>query len=119
VAAPAAPLVFHLADPGELVGGRFGLSEPADTAPEVAASALDAVLVPGLAFDAQGRRLGLGGGFYDRTFSQARRSQARRPPLFGFCSDLQGVSACPSGPEDVPVDLVVTESRVLRREPPR
>lgn len=114
VAAPESPLVFHLAEPGELVDGRFGLSEPAPHAPELEAAALDAVLVPGVAFDPQGRRLGLGGGFYDRTFSKGRR-----PPLIGFCYDLQVVSECPSGPDDVPVDLVVTESRVLRREPAR
>jgi len=114
VAAPASPLVFHLAEAAELVSGRFGLSEPAPHAPELAASALDAVLVPGVAFDAGGRRLGLGGGFYDRTFAQAPR-----PPLIGLCYDLQVVPDCPAGPGDVPVDLVVTESRVLRREPSR
>ena len=121
VAAPASPLAFHLADRAELVSGRFGLSEPAPHAPELAAAALDAVLVPGVAFDAAGRRLGLGGGFYDRTFGSPALSgsQTRRPPLIGLCYDLQVVAQCPSGPDDVAVDVVVTESRVLRREPAR
>lgn len=124
VAAPASPLAFHLAERAELVSGRFGLSEPAPHAPELDAAALDAVLVPGVAFDAQGRRLGLGGGFYDRTFGVTSRpaapgSQTRRPPLIGLCYDLQVVAQCPSGPDDVAVDVVVTESRVLRREPAR
>ncbi len=116
VAGPAAPLAFHVAQPAELVAGRFGLREPAADAPQVAASDLDLVLVPGVAFDGAGGRLGFGGGFYDRTFGDA---EVRRRPLIGLCYDLQVVARCPLGAEDVTVDLVVTESRVLRRESPR
>ncbi len=139
VAGPASPLVFHVAEPAALAVGRFGLREPAAGAPEIAASDLDLVLLPGVAFDADGRRLGFGGGFYDRTFgrglpggtaavrpgeanpgsSAAAAARARRPALIGLCYDLQVVARCPAGPEDVAVDVVVTESRVLRREPPR
>ena len=75
-----------------------------------------------MAFDAAGRRLGFGGGFYDRTFWLGGGPDAvgaRRPPLIGLCFDLQVVARCPAGPDDVAVDVVVTESRVLRREGPR
>lgn len=115
VCGPASPLAFHLADGAAWVAGRFGLREPDAAAPRVAPSDLDLVLVPGVAFDAAGGRLGFGGGYYDRTFAAAG---GRRPPLIGLCYDLQVVPRCPSGPDDVTVDAVVTESRVLRREPP-
>lgn len=108
---PASPLTFHVADRAQLVAGRFGLQEPPAEAPEVPLNALDLVVVPGVAFDAAGRRVGFGGGFYDRTFAGAGR-----PPLIGLCFDFQVVPRCPSGAQDVSVDWVVTESRVLRCE---
>lgn len=121
VADRAAPLAFHLAGDAGLVTGRFGLLEPPPDAPPVAPAALDVVVVPGVAFDADGRRLGFGGGFYDRTFGGGRGGDTigARPPLIGLCFDLQVVARCPAGPDDVAVDVVVTESRVLRREGPR
>jgi 5-formyltetrahydrofolate cyclo-ligase len=110
VDAPDAPLTFHPAARDALVPGPFGLLEPPADAPTVAPEALDLVVVPGVAFDAEGRRVGFGGGFYDRTFSGA----GARPPLIGLCFELQVVARCPAGPDDVRVDAVVTESRVLR-----
>jgi 5-formyltetrahydrofolate cyclo-ligase len=110
VEGPGVPLTFHRVAGAALVPGRFGLLEPSADAPAVPVESLDLVVVPGVAFDADGRRVGLGGGFYDRTFSSARR-----PPLVGLCFELQVVSRCPSGPDDVQVDAVVTEARVLRR----
>jgi 5-formyltetrahydrofolate cyclo-ligase len=118
VAGDAAALAFHLAARAALVPGRFGLLEPPADAPAVPAAALDLVVVPGVAFDAAGGRVGFGGGFYDRTF-QPDRLGGGRPALVGLCFDLQVVGRCPAGPLDVPVDLIVTESRVLRRELPR
>ncbi|HXJ22293.1 MAG TPA: 5-formyltetrahydrofolate cyclo-ligase [Polyangia bacterium] len=109
VGAPDAPLTFHQAARGALVAGRFGLLEPPGDAPAIPPESLDLVVVPGVAFDADGGRLGFGGGFYDRTFGGGRG-----PALIGLCFDLQVVSRCPAGPEDVRVDAVVTESRVLR-----
>jgi 5-formyltetrahydrofolate cyclo-ligase len=118
VGAPEAALAFHLPAGAPLVPGRFGLREPPPDSVEVPAADLDVVVVPGIAFDVGGRRLGFGGGFYDRTFGSDAVG-GRRPPLIGLCFDLQVVARCPAGPDDVPVDVVVTESRVLRREGPR
>jgi 5-formyltetrahydrofolate cyclo-ligase len=111
---PDAPLTFHPADRDALVPGPFGLLEPPGDAPEVPPESLDLVVVPGVAFDSGGGRVGFGGGFYDRTFGDVATSAARRPPLVGLCFDLQVVARCPAGPTDVRVDAVVTESRVLR-----
>lgn len=102
-------LRFHRADAGALVPGRFGLLEPASDAPEVGIDHLDLVVVPGLAFDGHGGRLGFGGGFYDRTFGSLGRAT-----LVGFAYDFQIVPRCPTGAGDVPVDAIVTDLRVLR-----
>jgi 5-formyltetrahydrofolate cyclo-ligase len=110
VDAPDAPLTFRRVARGALVAGRFGLLEPPASAPVIPAESLDLVVVPGVAFDGDGGRLGFGGGFYDRTFGGARRAA-----LIGLCFDLQVIARCPTGPGDVRVDAVVTESRVLRR----
>ncbi len=120
VAAEPPRLRFHRADAAPLVPGRFGLMEPAAAAPEVALDDLDLVLVPGLAFDAEGRRLGFGGGYYDGAFGAGAVDAAapgagrRRAALIGLCYDFQIVAHCPAGADDVPVDLVVTDARVLR-----
>jgi len=112
---PEAPrLRFHRADAGPLTPGRFGISEPAAAAPELAVDELDVVIVPGLAFDAEGRRLGFGGGYYDGIFGTS--GAGKRPALIGLCYDFQIVARCPAGDGDVPVDLVVTDAGVLRPE---
>lgn len=110
VATGAPRLRFHRADAGPLRPGRFGLREPAATAPEISVDELDVVIVPGLAFDAEGRRLGFGGGYYDGAFG----ASSKRAALIGLCYDFQIVERCPAGDGDVPVDLVVTDAGVLR-----
>jgi 5-formyltetrahydrofolate cyclo-ligase len=59
-------LALHTYDPERLVRHRFGMLEPAPDLPAVEPASLDVVLVPGVAFDRRGGRLGFGGGFYDR-----------------------------------------------------
>ncbi|MGD9862523.1 MAG: 5-formyltetrahydrofolate cyclo-ligase [Pseudodonghicola sp.] len=104
----ALPLRFSRWEPGcEIVIGPFGAAIPAVTdyfEPEI-------LIVPLVAFDAAGNRLGYGGGFYDRTLEQLR---ARRATLaIGFAYDAQEAEALPLEPTDQPLDLIVTESRVL------
>jgi 5-formyltetrahydrofolate cyclo-ligase len=113
VAADGARLRFHRADAGPLVPGRFGLLEPPATAPEIPLDALDVVIVPGLAFDVEGRRLGFGGGYYDGAFGGSGAA-GKRPALIGLGYDFQIVARCPAGAGDAPVDVVVTDARVLR-----
>jgi 5-formyltetrahydrofolate cyclo-ligase len=91
---------------------RFGIAEP-----KVALKALaqpqgfDVVFVPLVGFDAQGHRLGMGGGFYDRSFA-FRRQVRQRPLLIGWAHGCQQVDALPSQPWDVNLDGVVTEQGV-------
>jgi 5-formyltetrahydrofolate cyclo-ligase len=106
-------LRFHrVAGAGDLCDGPHGLTEPRAACAEVPIEGIDVMLVPGLAFDAAGRRLGLGGGYYD---GAGRDLRARRPGalMVGFAYDFQVVDACPADENDVAVDVVVTERRVL------
>ncbi len=70
---------------------------------------IDVVVLPGLAFDTTGRRLGRGGGYYDRFLSRLRP----RTRLIAIAFDLQIVDRVPVAPHDVRVDLVVTERRTI------
>ncbi|MBV1775511.1 5-formyltetrahydrofolate cyclo-ligase [Burkholderiaceae bacterium DAT-1] len=74
---------------------------------------LDAVLVPLTGFDAQGGRMGQGGGYYDCTFSFSRQRQHwRKPRLIGIAYDCQRVDSLPLEAHDARLDAVLTESRV-------
>jgi len=71
---------------------------------------LDLVLTPLVAFDAVGNRLGMGGGFYDRTLAYlVRRAAWRKPRLLGVAYDFQEHASLPHEPWDVPLDGVVTD----------
>jgi 5-formyltetrahydrofolate cyclo-ligase len=89
----------------DLRAGAFGVREPSRGTRGVRLSPGDAVVVPGLAFDRSGHRLGRGGGFYDRTFSGARS----QPLLIGAGYAFQLLPHVPHGPGDRRVDVVVTD----------
>lgn len=116
---PAGTLRFAPWRGRRLHRNRFGIPEPAGRA-RMGARALDAVLLPLTGFDARGHRLGMGGGFYDRTLA-FRRHGGRRPLLIGVAHACQQVRRLPSAAWDVPLDLVVSDRATLRprRSPPR
>lgn len=91
----------------DLAPGRYGLLEPRPSAEVVPPSELGWVIVPGVAFDSRGNRLGRGGGFYDRTFAIDALDVA--PALIGFGYEFQLVEAVPAGRLDRKMDAVVTE----------
>ncbi len=96
-----------------LAYNRYGIAEP-PAAGAVSGRCLDLVLMPLVAFDETGNRLGMGGGFYDRSFAYLRHRQAwRKPLLLGVGYDFQYCPGLPSDPWDVPMAGVVTESRLL------
>ncbi len=101
-----------------LVTNRYGIPEP-DVTPS---SALDAremamVVTPLVGFDARGHRLGMGGGWYDRTFA-FRRGRHAPPLLVGAALALQQVPALEAAEWDVPLDAVCTESETFLPHPP-
>jgi len=97
-----------------LARNRFGIPEPAVSARRRRpARHLDLVLVPLVAFDAAGNRLGMGGGFYDRTFAYLRnRALWKRPLLIGVAYEFQRLDALPSQTWDIPLQGVATEKRL-------
>ncbi|WP_334193105.1 5-formyltetrahydrofolate cyclo-ligase [Pararhodobacter sp.] len=99
------PLDFHLWTPeAPLVEGPFGARIPA----EGVAMVPRVVIVPMLAFDARGYRLGYGGGFYDRTLARLR--VAGPVTALGFAYDVQEQAKVPTDLYDQPLDGIVTES---------
>ncbi len=102
------PLKFRLWEPDcAMVEGSFGAWVPQEgdwIEPEI-------LIVPLVAFDRAGGRLGYGGGFYDRTLEMLR---ARRPTLaIGFAYSAQEAASLPLEPTDQPLDMIVTETGVL------
>jgi 5-formyltetrahydrofolate cyclo-ligase len=91
---------------------RFGIPEPCVSPRElVRAAALDLILMPLVGFDPQGNRLGMGGGFYDRSLDYLRgRRHWRKPHLVGLAYGFQRVDALPVNDWDVPLTAVVTDS---------
>ncbi|MGF1612470.1 MAG: 5-formyltetrahydrofolate cyclo-ligase [Gammaproteobacteria bacterium] len=94
-----------------LVKNRFGILEPhVPPSTRCPPRALDLVLTPLVAFDDQGRRLGMGGGYYDRTFAYLlHRRHWQRPRLIGIAYQLQRVATLRSREWDVPVHGIGTE----------
>lgn len=93
-----------------LRAGWRGVREPPPDAPALPVDSLGAVVVPGLAFDPRGNRLGYGGGHFDRLLARLRDEV----PVIGAAYDVQIVPELPAEAHDRPVHTVVTESRILR-----
>lgn len=96
-----------------VVGPELELAAEPRAAVRLAAEAVDVFVVPGLLFDRSGRRLGRGGGHYDRLLAR-RRADAL---LIGVCYADRVIESLPEEPWDIPMDRVVTDRFVLRREP--
>ncbi len=98
----------------DLVPGYCSIPEPRRelrASNAIKGSTIDTILVPGSLFDEQGGRMGYGGGYYDR-FMANEAPSARR---IGLAFEIQVVDALSLQPHDVPLDLIVTEKRLIRR----
>jgi 5-formyltetrahydrofolate cyclo-ligase len=91
----------------DIVTGKFGVREPAAGCPPMALNELHLVLVPGMAFDLKGRRLGRGLGFYDRLLGEISGIKC------GVCLDFQIVEQLPVEPHDVNVGFLATPNRCI------
>ncbi len=94
----------------EISAGKFGVREPAAGCAEIPLDQFDLVLVPGMAFDLSGNRLGRGRGFYDRLLEKVSGIKC------GVGYDFQLLEKLPVEPHDTAVDFVLTPSRCVRRK---
>ena len=99
-----------------LTTNRFGFLEPSKQEAFFPAAKLDLVLVPLVAFDRFGQRLGMGKGYYDYTFAFLRNSAnstLKKPYLLGLAYDNQETETIPTDEWDIPLNGILTESRYL------
>jgi len=110
IVSPGQALEFRLWHPEmQMVPGRFGIPEPPPSAESLSP---DILLVPLIGFDRQGQRIGMGGGFYDRTLEALR---AEKPVLaVGVAFAVQELPSIPVLPHDQPLDWIVTEREAIR-----
>jgi len=92
----------------EIITGKFGVREPASGCAEISLDQFDLVLVPGMAFDFSGNRLGRGQGFYDRLLEKASGIKC------GVCHDFQLLKKIPAEPHDAKVNFILTPSRCVK-----
>lgn len=92
---------------------KYGIPEPAyASAAIVPLEQIDIVFMPLVAFDLSGNRLGMGGGYYDRTL-ETNNNRAERPILIGLAHDCQQAESLPEASWDIPLDLILTPSQKL------
>lgn len=96
---------------GHLEKGAFGILEPKKHRPEVKPKSIDVAIVPGIAFDRSGHRIGYGHGYFDRLLKKMKCSK------IGLAYDFQMVDNIETHPYDVPVDFVITEKKIYVSKP--
>lgn len=99
--------VSRLSDFNDLSNGKFGVLEPIKK--EEFKGKIDMILVPGIAFDQNGSRIGFGKGFYDRFLKNHKRALK-----IGLAFEEQIVDNIPIEEHDMPVDIILTEKRTIR-----
>jgi 5-formyltetrahydrofolate cyclo-ligase len=100
---------------GPMMMNKFGILEPDPKRNEMlSANQLDLVFMPLVAFDQNGGRLGMGGGFYDRTFEFLINSKHQKPKLVGLAHDFQRVDSLPTESWDVPLSAIITDKAIIK-----
>ena len=93
----------------ELVPGAFGIMEPSKDCASGSGQEIDLIIIPGLAFDRQGTRLGMGKGYYDRFLSD---NKSAKKVALAFSEQI--LEVVPKEPYDENVDLIITENEIIR-----
>ena len=99
----------------KLCRNRFDIAEPQlGRNPLAAVWTLDIILLPLVGFDRHGNRLGMGGGFYDRTLARLPHNHMKRPLLIGLAHHCQEIERLPTQSWDIPLDIIVTDKELIR-----
>lgn len=101
---------FHVSGSGDLARGAFGILEPGAACPPVAPEKIELIVVPGIAFDENGNRIGFGGGYYDRFLPSLRPGTHRIALAYEFQVLREKL---PVLPKDVKIGKIITEERVI------
>lgn len=96
-----------------LIESSYGILEPSENEPCINPNELDLIVVPGVAFDRNGGRMGYGAGFYDRYFSKIDKNNIERVTKLALAYDFQVIDEVPMGALDVPVDYLLTEKEFI------
>jgi len=96
-----------------LVESEYGILEPSLEEPHIDPSGLDLIVVPGVAFDRNGGRMGYGAGFYDRYFKKINKDNMGRVVKLALAYDFQIFEKIPMNEQDVPVGYIITEREFI------
>jgi len=112
ISGPRSMIFMQVSHYEEMVPNKWGIPEPTDASPQVLTDDLDLVVVPGVAFDRNGHRLGFGAGYYDRLL------QKLRPEVMtvGFAYGFQVVDRLPAAGHDQRLKRIITEKGFLNSD---
>lgn len=96
-----------------LIKSSYGILEPSINTPYINPNELDLIVVPGVAFDRKGGRMGYGAGFYDRYFKKINKDNIERITKLALAYDFQVLEEVPMSAQDVPVDYIITEKEFI------
>ncbi len=99
--------LYQLTSAQELASGIYGIREPVHCLPKSEWDSIDVAIIPGVAFDETGHRIGFGGGYFDRFLKKLHCT------TIGLAYELQMIDKVPTHSYDVPVDFIVTEKRLI------
>ena len=96
-----------------LIKSNYGILEPSKNEPCIDPNELDLIVVPGVAFDRNGGRMGYGAGFYDRYFKKITKDNIERITKLALAYCFQVLDKVPMNEQDVPVDFIITEKEFI------
>ena len=92
-----------------LIESEYGILEPSVEEPHIDPNEIDLIVVPGVAFDRNGGRMGYGAGFYDRYFKKISKDNVKKVIKLALAYDFQILEKIPMNEQDVPVNYIITE----------